>query len=476
MGRSKDEVVVKFVSNSCMDVTGSAVLISYKNNDYLIEFGMIQGVGTMEQEYKMNMQYANNLNIDNLKCILVSHQNVDHIGLIPNLIKRGFSGDIFGSYEALEFSKPLLEDSAFILDKTVQSITKKNKKVEHIYKIEDVNKTCDLMRAYDIGKVYEYDEYMSFQFIPTNHLTGSCQINIWIKKDNGQKVKIWYSGDLGSELATHFGYFLRDTEVSTTSNLAICECTYFGNINEYTKQDGINERKDMKKNILHTLKNNGKVVIPTFSMQRSQHLMLEIWKFFKDDESFEFDIVVDGRLTKRINNTFTKILSGEDKELWKSCLKWRHFKFIESYKETLALMSTRKPMVVCCSSGMVQNGHSVDWVASSISCSKDTIMCVGYVPENSIMDRLIKHEEKIEWNKKTYIPSCKVIKYNTFSSHMSANGIVKLLKQMNTGSIVFHHGSKIAKNNAVEIVKEELMKIGKTTKVYGSYKNMEIKL
>ena len=104
--KRNDEIRVKFYGNSALDVTGSAILVSYKNHDYMLDFGMLQGCGgTLEQEYAMNLQYANNLKIDNLKCILVSHQNVDHIGLIPALVKRGFKGDIIGSYKSLEFDK-----------------------------------------------------------------------------------------------------------------------------------------------------------------------------------------------------------------------------------------------------------------------------------------------------------------------------------------------------------------------------------
>ena len=80
------------------------------------------------------------------------------------------------------------------------------------------------------------------------------------------------------------------------------------------------------------------------------------------------------------------------------------------------------------------------------------------------------------WDKHTYIIRCEVIKYNTFSSHKGALDIVNMMKQINTGMIVYHHGSKQAKHNAVEITKNELMKINKPTRVLESYKGMEIKL
>lgn len=475
MKKKKDEIFIRFVGRSALNVTGSAIMISYKDRDYLIEYGMLQGCGgTLEQEYAMNLQYVKNINIDNLKCILVSHQNVDHIGLIPGLVKRGFRGDIIGSYKTLEFSKKLLEDCSFINERNVESFAKKGRKFEHIYKIEDVTQTTYQMRAYDVGEIHQFDEYMSYQFVPTSHLTGSCQIVIYIKKDNGTIKKIWYSGDLGSDLDV--GYFLDKTEIVHSSNLAICECTYFGNMTEYTKQDVINEHNDMKKEILQTLNNHGKVVIPAFAMQRSQNLMMTIWNMFKDDKSFKWRVVLDSRLINRINKTFSKVLIGEELEQWQECLNWSNFKFVDTYKETIALLTMREPMVVISSSGMAQNGHIVEWLKSAINCSRDLVMVVGYSPENEILDKLVKGEEIIKWNGVTYKPRCKVKKYHTFSSHLSANGIIRYLKQHNTDLLVFHHGEKTAKQNAVEKTKEELIKIGKSTKVIASYKDLEIKL
>lgn len=473
--RRNDEIRVKFYGNSALDVTGSAILISYKNHDYMLDFGMLQGCGgTLEQEYAMNLQYANNLKIDNLKCILVSHQNVDHIGLIPALVKRGFKGDIIGSYKSLEFSKKLLEDCAFINERNVETFAKKGRKMEHLYKIEDVTQTTYQMRAYDIGEIHQFDEYMSYQFVPTSHLTGSCQIIVYIKKDNGTVKKIWYSGDLGSELGTDFGYFLDNTEIVRSSNLAICECTYFGDMKEYSKQDAIAEREDMKKEILQTLHNHGKVVIPAFAMQRSQHIGLTIWEMFKDDKDFKYKVVFDSRLINRINKVYSKILTDEEKTLWEEFLTWNNLKTIDTYKETLAVMATREPMIVISSSGMAQNGHVVEWLKSAINCSRDMVMVVGYSPKDDILDKLVRGDETVKWNGATYKVRCRVKKYNTFSSHLSAKGIIRYLKQHNTNQLVFHHGEKSAKANAVNITKEELTKIGKTTKVMASYKNLEI--
>ena len=280
----KDEVTVKFISNSAVDVTGSGILISYKDRDYLLEFGAVQGFGgTIEKEYMMNYQYSRNINIDNLKCILLTHENFDHCGLIPALVHRGFKGEIIGSYEALEFSKKILFDSAFIINKTVESIKEKGKKIEHLYRESDVSCMVDLLKPIEINKVYEFDEYMSYKFVPTNHLTGSCQIVIWIKKDNGTTVKIHYSGDLGNDSNKTFKPFLRDTEIVNPSNLIISECTYFGDLRDYTKSDAKREREEMKQEILKTLNKGGKVVIPAFAMQRSQEIMFTIFNFYKDE-------------------------------------------------------------------------------------------------------------------------------------------------------------------------------------------------
>lgn len=476
--KNKDNVEVKFVSNSAVDVTGSAVLITYKNNDYLLDFGMVQGFEkTIEKEYITNYKYANDLNINNLKCILLSHQNADHCALIPALCKRGFKGDIISSYESLEFSKKIMYDSAFINNKNYEKLKLKKKNIEILYKESDVVQTTQQMRSCELNVKYQYDEHMSYMLVPTNHLTGSVQIVVWIKKDSGNVVKIHYTGDLGNEVTYKFNHFLWEEELVPSSNLLISECTYFGSKKTITKQDCIEERKLMKDVIIKTLNNNGKVVIPAFSMQRTQQLLSELYTMFGKDENFNCDIIIDGKLTKDICNTFLKVLKDEELEYFKEIISWKNVRFIKEYQETMSCMSTRNPMVVLCSSGMGISGHSVEWIKSCIGCSKDMIFICGYIPEGCNLDKLYKKEQKtITWDKRTYQINCGVMKFNTFSSHKSANGILNMVKQINTGMIVYHHGSKTAKDNAVKDTIETLRNIGKTTKVIASAKNMVIKL
>ena len=476
--RRKDEISIKFVSNSAIDVTGSAVMVSYKNNDYLLDFGAVQGFDkSIEKEYITNYQYSHNLNINNLKCILLSHQNYDHCGLIPALCKRGYASEIAGTYEALEFAKKILFDSSYIINKNYEALKSKRNKIEPLYKESDVTQATYQMRSYELNRVYKFDDYMSFMLVPTNHLTGSCQIVMWIRKESGKVVKIHFTGDLGNDINYDFNRFLWKEEIVPSSNIVISECTYFGNDNTHSKKDCIEERKLMKSEILKTLKNNGKIVIPCFSMQRSQQMLHELYKMFGEDEDFNYSVIIDGKLTNDINNTFKKVLQGEDLEYFNNMLSWKNVRTIREYKETIACMSTRQPMIVLCSSGMGISGHSVEWIKSCIDCSRDKIFICGYVPEGSNLDKLYKKEQKtITWDKRTYQIRCEVLKFNTFSSHKSANGIINMMKQINTGMIIYHHGSKTAKENAVKRTVEELRKIGKTTKVLSSYKGMEIKL
>lgn len=473
MKKKKDEVIVRFIGNSAVDVTGSSVLISYKNHEYLIEFGLIQGNANMEKEYATNLQHSKNINIDNIKCVLLSHPHIDHIGLIPSLAKKGFDGEIYGSYESLEFANKLLEDCAFILNRNYLAIKKKGKNSEEIYGLNDVSKTINNMRSCDLNRVYKYDEYMSFQFVPNSHILGATQIIIWIRKTNGHVVKILYTGDLGSKLKT--GCFLQDTEIVPNANLVICESTYFSNPKEFSKNDVKSERVGMKSKLLQTLGNGGKVIIPSFSYGRSQTLMLDIWNMFKDTD-FDFDVIIDSRLTNRINKVYKEVLKDEDKSIWEQCLSWKNFKFVEKYNDTKHLIALKKPMVVISSNGMCNAGHVTEWVKNSIGNSKDLIMCVGYAPEDSVLTKMLNGEEVLKWDKAAYTVKCKIVKYNTYSSHLSAQGIIDYLKQINTPMIAFHHGSKEAKNTAVEMTKKEFDKMCKNANIFAVTNHMEIKL
>ena len=200
--RENDDIKVKFLGNSAIDVTGSAVLITFLNKNYLIECGSAQGYG-MAKCYTLNSQLINSIKVEKLEAIWLLHQHCDHVGLTPAIVRKSeFHADIFTTHETKGLIGTMLLDASHII-KTEAEILSKSKKVSTLYKDEDVKKTCECIKGCNIGIKYKINDNVSFILHDNNHCLGASQLEIIFKKPNNTIKKLVYTSDLGSSLNKH---------------------------------------------------------------------------------------------------------------------------------------------------------------------------------------------------------------------------------------------------------------------------------
>lgn len=480
MSRKKnknEEVKIEFLGNSAVDVTGSCVQATFLGKTYLFECGMVQGY-TVEKNFTLNSELINKIKVDNLEAIFYMHSHCDHTALIPAIIrKQGFHGRLFTTYETKEISRKLLEDSAYINNKDVEYLSKrKGGKVAPLYKDTDVVKTYELTEACELNKLYEINENVSFKLIGNNHCLGSSQLVIYFKTPSNKVKKICYTSDLGSARLNNKP-FIKPIDYCKSCNLFIIESTYGKAERGYTKQDVVNERKDIKKTILEVTNNRGNVLLPCFSFSRTQEILVELYRMFGNDDNFHIPIIVDSKLSVEISQIYIKVLQGEDFELMKKVSEWKNVKFNKDIKGTLMNLADDEPKIICSSQGFVECGRSNLYAQHFLPNKKDAILFVGYAPENSVGGRIINQNTKsVKIGTKTFPKRCLIKTYKTFSSHAQQDDIIKYLKMINTDRVIIHHGNKEAKKELIEVTQEELKKIGKTTKLIPCNKGMEIVL
>lgn len=483
MSRKKkkdNDIIVSLVGGQSNGVTGSIVQISYidENSDRKLiqcEMGMIQGNNSLLDEYRENKRMLEKLPIKDIYAVFIIHNHCDHTANLPYLISNGFHGRIITTEIQKEIAKPLLLDASYIHQKSCFNLKSKGyKDVKPLYTDQDTYSLFDYMEIYSIGEIHKLDDMVSFRYRNNSHVTGATQLELFIKKTSGQVKKIVITSDLGSKVNKPFIPFLKDTEIINKANLVLMESTYGGRPS-FSKQDCIDERREIKKIIQeYVLNNKNRVMIPCFSFQRLQSQMCMIYEMFKDNWDMEIPVVVDTKLGNQINDVFSKILEGEELEYWEEVKSWKGFKFIRDYKGTMAFLSKRVPCVVLSSSGMISAGHSLLYVETFLDSSKDCIIFCGYCSPNTIGGKILNDEQNtVTIEKVVHKKRCKIVRFNTFSSHAQEDDLIDYIKQINCDKIVLHHGEKEAKNALKERADKELRKINKTTPIICSYKNIQ---
>lgn len=462
MSKKKDRIKIKFIGNNADNVAGSMILVETPNKKILLECGMIQG-GSIIDDYRENSKPFT-FKARDIQYVFVNHAHADHIARIPKLFRDGFDGKIITTEITKQIAKPMLLDSANIIRKDAEYISKKKGKAIYPYYIEDdVHGILNMIETYDLDIVYNLDDEISFRFLKNSHIVGACQLELFIKDESGFVNKILYTSDMGS--VKPLNYYVDNFEKCKTANIIISESTY-GGAEKGIKPD---RKKDLEK-IKTTIEQvcniqKGRILIPVFSLSRCQQILTDLYMLYKDDPTFKTPIFVDSPLIWEINKVYENVLRGDNLELFKSVCAWKNVMFIRDYKESQINVKNECPKIVLSSSGFLSKGRSVTYISEYIKHPKDAVIICGYCPPNSIGGKIKSGQKSVTIDGVTYKNKCGITTLSSYSSHIQQSELINYLKGISADRIYLVHGEMEKKNELKQLLEKEISKLNKTTKI-----------
>ena len=468
---------ILFCGNNATDVTGSMTLIKFGDKQILLECGLYQDNSYLES-YKVNSEKFK-FDPTEISYVFVGHCHIDHIGLLPRLVKEGFNGKIILTYATSVMAKYLLLNCAFIVADEARVLSKRyGREYEPLYSEDDVWDTIKLFQVYDkYDTLYQLDDVITFQWLKNSHCVGAAQLQLIL--NNGiKRKKILYTSDIGAlETKNHY---VEDTEIPQFFNdIYIMESTY-GLNTRTSKKTREFDIEHLRVAINTVLERQGTLVLPAFSFSRSQELLTTLYLLFGNDESFDTPIVVDSMLTCDICDAYGSVLSDDHYELWNKVYNWKNVKYIREKTDSQACVLDNTPKIVISSSGFCTNGRILSYLTQYLKDINSMICFSGFVGnDDSYLSYRIKNgktHKTININKKPVPNRADCITMSTFSSHADFNDLIKYGGNLNTNLLVLVHGSIEAKNCLKEHLKEEISKNDKTYKVKCSEKGMIIPL
>lgn len=475
MHKSKNKVRVKFVGNNSEDVTGSCVLIETENKKILVECGLYQGDESLLEQYRINSRKFN-FKVKDLDYLILAHSHIDHVGLVPRLYKQGATCKIIAPIGLKRLFEVMSKDSAFIMKKDAEELTKKfNRVYDPIYTSEDVDVSLSYWNEFEKNQVVEIDEDIKIRFINSSHIINSCQCELWITNKN-RTVKIGITSDLGNISVNQ--YYVDDFQPIEKANLLIGEATYAKEFKNLTNKHKKKDLEKIESVITQTcIDNRGKVLIPVFALQRCQVLLTHLYDIFSTNEDFEIPIVVDSPLAIKINSIFLEELKGEQQEKFQEVLNWKNLRLIKEFEETEVLVAKEEPCVFLSCGGMLQAGRAVFTAGKLLPNSNNCIMFCGYSSEESIATKIKNKKQKtITIDGKSVPCRCQSVVLNSFSSHMQREQLLKYYSDGNFDKIAIVHSNFNDKVVFCKELQEQLGKKNKTGKVICVNKSTEILL
>ncbi len=398
-------------------VTGSKHLLELNDGTkILLDCGMFQG----------NPKEADALNRDwgfepnEIDFLILSHAHVDHCGLIPKLIAEGYKGKVFCTPATLDLTKILLLDSAHIQKQDIFYHNKKRAKrgetpVEALYTEDDVNNALKHFELVKYNEVKVLKEGVSFSFTDVGHIIGSAAVNLKIN-DGKNETTITFSGDVGR----YNDELLRSPEVFPQADYLILESTYGDSLHEDME---VKDKKLLEAIIKTCLKKRGKLVIPAFSVGRTQEIVYALNRLEISKALPEIDFFVDSPLSVEATAVMKKH-QGELNKKFQEFLKrdkepfdFKRLHYIQNVEESKALNERKEHCVIISASGMADAGRVKHHIKNTISDSRNTILIVGYCEPRSLGGKLMRNYSEVTLFGEPYTVRAEIQVMRSMSAH-----------------------------------------------------------
>ena len=369
-------------------VTGSKHLLQLSNGKkYLLDCGMFQGMGkeTLELNSHFGFEPAD------VTAVIISHAHIDHIGLLPKLVKDGYKGKIYCTPQTRDLAEILLLDSAHIQETDVRFVNKRNEKrgkpaVEPLYTEDDANNVLPLLVTVPYNTSYKIDDNIELLYTDCGHILGSAAINLIIK-ENGKESRLTFSGDVGR----YRDMILRSPAPFPQADYILLESTYGNKLHKLV----VTSADEVLKFIVDTcLKKKGTLIIPAFSVGRTQEILYLLNRLEIEGRLPPLNYYVDSPLSIKateiikehpecFNRTVQQVLKRDE-----DIFGFKGLKYTKTVEESKALNEVEEPCVIISASGMAEAGRVKHHIAHHIGNPKDTILIVGYCEPHSLGGKL----------------------------------------------------------------------------------------
>jgi metallo-beta-lactamase family protein len=353
-------------------VTGANFLLETPaGTKILIDCGMVQGEKVAGEENRERFPY----DLASVHALVVTHAHLDHVGRIPKLVKEGYKGPIYSTPQTKELAELVLTDVAGILAEEARREGR-----DPIYTLNDVPGVFPQWKTVEYHTPTQIAPDVSIFLKEAGHILGSSMIEVTLKDQKG--TKILFTGDLGNSPAP----LLRDTEPVGDVDYMVMESCY-GDRNHENRETRAEELEGI---IKAALARGGTLVIPAFSIDRTQVLLYELNNMVEKGRLPSVPIFVDSPMGIKATDIYrsnidlfndaakAQIRGGDD------IFKFPRLEFTMTQGDSQGIDHMKGAKIILAGSGMSVGGRIISHEAHYLPDPKSTIMLVGYQSPGSL--------------------------------------------------------------------------------------------
>jgi metallo-beta-lactamase family protein len=418
---------IHFFGATCT-TTGSRYLFEVNGKRLLLECGLFQG--RREESIQRNCCFP--FDPRQVDAVVLSHAHIDHAGNLPNLCKQGYPGNIYCTFATRDLSGIMLVDSAQIQKDDAAFVSKKRAKqklppVEPLYTEADAEQALRQFVAFNYDRPFPVLDGVTVTFRDAGHILGAAQVVLDVR-EGGRQFRYLFSGDVGRG----GDEILRDPEPVESVDYLQIESTYGGR--EHSVRTDADET--VGRLVLETLRQNGQVIIPAFSVGRTQQIVYVLHQLTLAGKLPRAPIFVDSPLSVNateiyrlhpecFNDTIYKFLHEKANPFGMENLT-----YIREVAHSMKLNDLKEPAIIISASGMCEAGRIRHHLKNHIGDPKNLILFIGYCAEHTLGAQIVAGANPVNIFGEPQAVRAKIVSLDTYSGHADKNELKRYVEKI----------------------------------------------
>jgi metallo-beta-lactamase family protein len=428
-------------------VTGSSHLVTTPKSQILIDAGLFYGHRGAFFEVNTTFAYSPS----RISALVLSHAHIDHCGNIPTLLKHGLRCKIYTTSATRDLCKLMLADSGRVQEEDFRYLRKIEARSRNrsrgrrrhespvsirgpLYTQHDGIRAISSFRPLHYGQRFKITNDVTLTFYDAGHILGASVISLDIRMQR-KMLRLGYAVDLGRKRLP----MLNNPTVLKDLDYLILESTYGGRLHA-----PISDAKEkLRETINRTIARKGKIIIPSFALERTQEVVYMINELLKEGSIPQIPIYVDSPLAIRITDVFRNNIHYMDREVKdlirkdESPFDFLNLHYVQSQEESKGLNNDKRPMIILAGSGMCEAGRVLHHLKNNITESRNTVLIVGYMAKDTLGKKIVDKEKIVRIYGMEYELNAEVVVINALSGHADQNDLIEYVKESSPAKDIF---------------------------------------
>lgn len=395
--------------------TGSMYLLELNGQRLLLECGLFQGRREHSIERNRNFPF----DARQIDAVILSHAHIDHSGNLPNLCRQGFSGNIYCTFATRDLASVMLEDSAEIQRSDAEFVSKKRAKrklppVEPLYSAIDAEQAVRQFVAVGYDRPLPVADGATVTFRDAGHILGSAQVVLDVR-ENGRKFRYLFSGDVGRG----GNDILRDPQPVENVDYLQIESTYGARMHSAPP----NATAEVGELVRATIEHNGKVIIPAFSVGRTQQIVYTLHQLTLDGKLPKVPIYVDSPLSVNATEIFRLHPECFNDSVYRFLREkenpfgMENLTYIRELAHSMKLNGLKEPAIIISASGMCEAGRVRHHLKNNIGDPSTLVLFIGYCAEHTLGAQILAGRNPVNIFGEPHPVKARIASVDAFSGH-----------------------------------------------------------